>query len=51
MLRCKEMGLTLAELNEIDFGLVLDMMTEKGNDDYQYPYKATQDDFNKFSGV
>lgn len=51
MLRCKELGFTLTELEQIDFGLVLDMLTEKGNDDHKYPYKANQSDFNKFSGV
>lgn len=48
MLRCKELGLTLDELEQIEYGLVLDMMIEKSNDEYKYPYKATQKDFNKF---
>lgn len=50
MLRCKELGLTIDELEQIDYGLVLDMITEKGNDEYEYPYKATQKDFDKFRG-
>ena len=48
MLRCKELGLFLNELENMDFGLVMDMLTEKGNDEYKYPYKATQKDFDKF---
>lgn len=48
MLRCKELGLTVEELEDIDYGLVEDMLTERGNDEYNYPYKATQDDFDKF---
>lgn len=48
MLRCKELGLTVEELEDIDYGLVEDMLTERGNDKHQYPYKATQDDFDKF---
>lgn len=48
MLRCKELGLSVFELEHIDFGLVLDMLTERSNDDYKYPYKATQEDFDKF---
>lgn len=48
MLRCKEMGLTIDELENMDYGLVEDMLTEKGNDKYEYPYKASQEDFNKF---
>lgn len=30
--------------------MVLDMFTERMNDDYEYPYKATQDDINKYFG-
>lgn len=48
MLRCKELGLSVEDLENIDFGLVADMLTEKGNDEYPYPYKATQKDFDKF---
>ena len=48
MLRCKELGLSIDELDNIDFGLVADMLTEKDNDNYNYPYKASQEDFDKF---
>lgn len=48
MLRCKELGLSVFELEEIEFGLVMDMLTERENDNYQYPYKATQKDFDSF---
>lgn len=48
MLRCKQLGLTIDELENMDFGLVEDMMTEKDNDNYDYPVKASQKDFNKF---
>lgn len=48
LLRCKELGLSINELENIDYGLVEDMLTEKNNDSYDYPYKATQEDFNKF---
>lgn len=48
MLRCKGLGLTIDELENIDFGLISDMLTEKNNDNYSYPYKASQEDFNKF---
>jgi hypothetical protein len=49
MLRCKEFGFSLAELEEIEFGLVADMMIEQDNDHYEYPYKASQSDFDKFA--
>lgn len=48
MLRCKEMGFSVDELEQIDFGVVVDMMTEQGNDQHKYPYKATQKDFDNF---
>lgn len=48
MLRCKELGLTVNDLEQIDFGLVMDMIIEKSNDDYKYPYRATQKDFDRF---
>ena len=48
MLRCKELGLTIEELEQIDYALVVDMLTEKSNDEYKYPYKASQKDFDNF---
>lgn len=48
LLRCKELGLSVFELEEIEFGLVMDMLTERSNDEHKYPYKATQADFDKF---
>ena len=48
MLRCKEIGLSVDELEQLDFGLVNDMIIEQGNDQYDYPSKASQSDFNKF---
>lgn len=48
MLRCKELGFSVDELENIEFGLVVDMLVERGNDDYKYPYKASQKDFDKF---
>ena len=49
LLRCKEFGFSLDELEEIEFGLVADMMIERDNDNYTYPTKATQADFDKFA--
>lgn len=48
MLQCKELGLSVLELEEIDFGQVQDMLIEKMNDEYNWPYKATQKDFDRF---
>lgn len=49
MLRCKELGFSVDELEQVEFGLVADMLTEKDNDEYKYPFKASQDDFDKFA--
>lgn len=48
MLRCKELGISVNELEQMDFGVIADMMTEQGNDSYNYPFKATQKDFDRF---
>lgn len=48
LLRCVEVGISIADLDLLTIGLVLDMWTEKGNDSEHYDYVATQDDFDKF---
>ena len=42
------MGLTLADLDVLSLGLLMDMVIERSNDDYDWPIKATQADFDKF---
>lgn len=32
----------------MDFGLVMDMLTESANDDYKYRQLATQEDMDRF---
>lgn len=44
----KTIGLTIDELELMDYGAVMDMLIEKGNDDYQYRQLATQADFDRF---
>jgi hypothetical protein len=48
MLRVAEMGISFRDLALITVGMVFDMMTESGNDNYKYSYKATQADFDRF---
>lgn len=48
MLRCFQMGLRLTELEELNQGLVMDMITEASNDDYEYPSIANKEDFKRF---
>ena len=48
LLRCVEMPISIADLDLLTIGLVLDIWTEKANDDVKYKKKATQEDFDKF---
>lgn len=48
MLRCFQIGLRLADLEQLDVGDVYDMLTEQGNDSCDYQQVATQDDFDRF---
>ena len=48
MLRCLELGLQPSELHYLEYGAVVDMMIEKGNDSYEYKELATQEDFDRF---
>lgn len=51
MLRCLEVGISVAELELLSVGLVLDIWTEKGNDSVKYPTYArlaNQADFDRF---
>lgn len=38
----------MADLDELDMGMVYDMITEKGNDEIDWPYVATQEDMDNF---
>ena len=44
------MGLMLDELDMMEYGMVMDMMIESGNDTVDYPKKATQAQFRDFIG-
>lgn len=51
MLRCCELGIVSdSELDCFSIGMIYDMYSEKANDTEKYPYKATQEDMNKFFG-
>ena len=45
LLRCVELGVSIADLDYLTIGLVLEMFTEKGNDEVEYPLIAGQDEF------
>lgn len=48
LLRCTEVGIAIRDLDLLSIGLVLDMWTEKANDDVKYRRVADQSDFDKF---
>ena len=48
LLRCKQLGLSMTELDLLTIGLINDIFTERENDDVEYDYRATQGDFDAF---
>lgn len=38
----------MADLEDLDMGMIIDMFTEKDNDDVKYDKVATQEDMNRF---
>lgn len=42
------MGVSIRDLDLLSVGLVLDMFSERSNDEVKYPYQATQTDFDRF---
>lgn len=48
LLRCLEIGISLRDLSLLSIGMVLDIWTEKSNDDYNYKKVAGQSEFDRF---
>ncbi|MDO4649127.1 MAG: hypothetical protein Q4B26_10800 [Eubacteriales bacterium] len=48
LLRCTEIGISIADLEILTIGLVMDMWTVKGNDGVKYTQVAGQEEFDKF---
>ena len=48
LLRCLEIGLSMADLDRLTIGLVMDLWIEKGNNDVEYDQVATQADMDAF---
>lgn len=48
LLRCMEIGISIAELDLLTIGMVMDIWTEKGNDGVTYDNLATQEDMDLF---
>ena len=48
LLRAFQIGLNLADLDSLEYGAIVDMMTESGNDEAKYTQVADQSDFDRF---
>lgn len=49
LLRSVELGLSVADLDLLEVGMVLEMFAESQNDEWDgWSYKATQADFDRF---
>ena len=48
LLRCVQLGLSMADLDMLSIGLINDMYAENRNDDCKYAELATQEDFDRF---
>ena len=48
LLRCTQIGLSMADLEELTLGMVYEILAEKHNDSYEYEELATQEDIDNF---
>lgn len=48
LLRCVQLGLSMADLEMLSIGLINDMYAESRNDEWKYATLATQKDMDRF---
>ena len=48
LLRCVQLGLSMADLELLSIGLINDMYAESRNDEWNYAVVAGQEDFDRF---
>lgn len=48
LLRTAQIGLTIDDMDGLEYGTIIDMMTESSNDECTYDYVASQEDFDAF---
>ena len=51
VLRGKQLGFSLDEMDELTWGQLMDVVIESANDNYKYPKKASADDYKKLMGI
>lgn len=48
LLRCVQLGLSMKDLETLTIGMIMDIAIENKNDEYDYPTRAKQEDFDRF---
>lgn len=48
LLRCLQIGMSLRDLELVTAGMVVDMATERANDEEEWDEVPTQEDFDRF---
>lgn len=48
LLRALQVGLSLSDLDTLEYGEVVDIIIESANDNCEYAQKATQEDMDRF---
>ena len=48
LLRCVQLGLSMADLEQLSIGLINDMYAESRNDEWKYAIVAGQEEFDRF---
>lgn len=48
LLRAKQLGLTLDEMEKLEEGMVIDMIIESSNDTAEYAARASQQDMDRW---
>lgn len=51
VLRAKQVGFTLDEIDSLTWGQVMDVIIESDNDSYKYPVQGTAEDYKKLMGI
>lgn len=51
VLRAKQVGFTLDEMDSLTWGQLMDVIIESANDNYKYPKLGTKSDYEKLMGI
>ena len=51
ILRAKQVGFTLDEVDSLTWGQLMDVIAESSNDSYKYPKMGTSEDYKKLMGT